>query len=483
MGEKEEDFMMNNVNVIRKEENENIYKMIQIVSPYNFMGNKCHVDEDIVSIDISDSHEKCTLEVNFSEAIFGLTFVMSHLTGDDNVKLQENIKLILNFIDIMNLCKDWDDEGDHKIPEKDYNSIVTQFKQVICHDYVCMILWKGQNNIEIFQKIVRVLTADKPTWWKEDQMVSDLKRLTNEEKIGYWVDRFRVSDIVKAIDEYIVPDKYKAIFKEMALKYKYKKSSFFNSNRSFVKYSIEDFKCLYNHALKSDKYDLLMAFPEYAEKEKHIPEQMPQSAIFVTNEISTHTRKVVKVSINDNYITITDEDDDIEKINIGEEFWVGNQTRPFILEKKENKMVFVKYRNNGEVLEEENVRPGKWLMATTSGAARNGLFHKVKPLPLKVHFNGFNPIHPWKSKYAEDIVDNMMSFGKFNGLPVYKYAKDKKTYVIKIEDAYYPLYLYSKSDAQSRESQEEWMKLRSQAAWFTSDGKLALFGNRILFAD
>lgn len=40
MGEKEEDFMMNNVNAIRKEENENIYKLIQIVSPYNFMGNK-----------------------------------------------------------------------------------------------------------------------------------------------------------------------------------------------------------------------------------------------------------------------------------------------------------------------------------------------------------------------------------------------------------------------------------------------------------
>lgn len=92
-------------------------------------------------------------------------------------------------------------------------------------------------------------------------------------------------------------------------------------------------------------------------------------------------------------------------------------------------------------------------------------------------------MHPWKSKYDEDIVNNMMSFGKFNGLPVYKYAKDKKTYVIKIEDAYYALYLYRKSDARSRESQEEWMKLRSQATWFSTDGKLALFGNRILFAD
>lgn len=122
-------------------------------------------------------------------------------------------------------------------------------------------------------------------------------------------------------------------------------------------------------------------------------------------------------------------------------------------------------------------------MATTSGAARNGLFHKVKPLPLRIHFNGFTPMHPWKSKYDEDIVNNMMSFGKFNGLPVYKYAKDKKTYVIKIEDAYYALYLYRKSDAWSRESQEEWMKLRSQATWFSTDGKLALFGNRILFAD
>ena len=52
-----------------------------------------------------------------------------------------------------------------------------------------------------------------------------------------------------------------------------------------------------------------------------------------------------------------------------------------------------------------------------------------------------------------------------------------------IEDAYYTLYLYRKSDARSRESQEEWMKLRSQATWFSTDGKLALFGNRILFAD
>lgn len=484
MGEKEEDFMMNNVNVIRKEENENLYKMIQIVSPFNFMGNKCHIDKDIVPIDVREGGVNYTLEVDFSEALFGITFIMSHLTGDDNVKLQENIKLVHEFIDIMNLCKNWDDEGDHKIPEKDYNAIVSQFKQVVCDKYIQMVLWKSRPDIELFQKIIRALTYDDPTWWKEDQMISGIKRLTNEEKIGYWVDSSRVSDIVRAIDEYIVPDKYKAIFKEMSLKYKYNKSSFFNANKSFVKYSVDDFASLYKCGLMHDKYELLMAFPEYAEKkEKHIPERMPQSVIFVTDETSTHTRKVVKVSIDDYYITITDEYDDTERINIGEEFWIGNQNRPFILEKKNGKMVFIKYRNNGDILEEEVIKSGKWLMATTSGAARNGLFHKVKPLPLRIHFNGFTPMHPWKSKYDEDIVNNMMSFGKFNGLPVYKYAKDKKTYVIKIEDAYYALYLYRKSDARSRESQEEWMKLQSQATWFSTDGKLALFGNRILFAD
>lgn len=68
MGEKEEDFMMNNVNAIRKEENENIYKMVQIVSPFNFMGNKCHIDEDMVTIDISDRWGNYKLDVNFSEA-------------------------------------------------------------------------------------------------------------------------------------------------------------------------------------------------------------------------------------------------------------------------------------------------------------------------------------------------------------------------------------------------------------------------------
>lgn len=35
MGEKEEDFMMNNVNAIRKEENENIYKMVQLAMDYS----------------------------------------------------------------------------------------------------------------------------------------------------------------------------------------------------------------------------------------------------------------------------------------------------------------------------------------------------------------------------------------------------------------------------------------------------------------
>ena len=362
MGEKEEYFMMNNVNVIRKEENENIYKMVQIVSPFNFMGNKCHIDEDIVTIDVSDRYGNYKLEVNFSEALFGITFIMSHLTGDDNdnIKLQENIKLILNFIDIMNLCKDWDDEGDHKIPEKDYISIVIQFKQVVCHDYVCMVLWKRQADIEVFQKIVRELTLRDLNWWSLNNMITSLERLTDGSKVGYWLDRSRVSDIVRAIDEYIVPDKYKAIFKEMSLKYKYKKSSFFNANKSFVKYSVDDFASLYKCGLMHDKYELLMAFPEYAEKkEKHIPERMPQSVIFVTDETSTHTRKVVKVSIDDYYITITDEYDDTERINIGEEFWIGNQNRPFILEKKNGKMVFIKYRNNGDILEEEVIKPGK----------------------------------------------------------------------------------------------------------------------------
>ena len=473
--------MTNNANIIKISENR--YKMVQIASPYNFMGNKCHIDEDMVTLTVSGRYDRCELEVNFSEALFGLTFIMSHLTGDENMKLQENIKLVHDFIDIMNLCRDWDDEGSHKIPEKEYNNIIAQFKQVVCNDYIQMVLWKSQQDIEIFQKIIRILTFDKPTWWKQDQMISGLKRLTNEEKIGYWVDSSRVSDIVRDIDEYIIPNKYKDIFKEMRLKYKYKKSSFFNINKSFTKYSKEDFTSLYKYGLMSDKYELVMAFPEYAEKEKHIPEQMPKSATFITDETSTHTRKVVDVIINDTGIVIKDKDGDESAIKVGEEFWVGNQARPFILEKKDNKMAFVKYRNNGEVLEEEDIKPGKWLMATTSGAARNGLFHKVKPLPLRIHFNGFTPMHPWKSKYDEDIVDNMMSFGEFNGLPVYKYAKDKKTYVIKIEDAYYPLFLYRKSDAQSRESQEEWMKLRSQAAWFTSDGNIALFGNKILFAD
>lgn len=271
-----------------------------------------------------------------------------------------------------------------------------------------------------------------------------------KKKISYWIDRSRVSDIVRDIDEYIIPDRYKAIFKEMSLKYKYKKSSFFNMNKSFVKYSKEDFTSLYNYALMSDKYELLMAFPEYAGKqEQYVPAEMPQSVIFVTDETSTHTRKVVDVIINDTGIVIKDKDGDESTIKVGEEFWIGNQNRPFILEKKNGKIVFIKYRNNGDILEEEVIKPGKWLMATTSGAARNGLFHKVKPLPLRIHFNGFTPMHPWKSKYDEDIVNNMMSFGKFNGLPVYKYAKDKKTYVIKIEDTYYALYLYRKSDARS----------------------------------
>ena len=473
--------MTNNANIIKISENK--YKMVQIASPYNFMGNKCHIDEDMVTLTVSDRYDRCELEVNFSEALFGLTFIMSHLTGDENMKLQENIKLVHDFIDIMNLCRDWDDEGSHKIPEKEYNNIIAQFKQVVCNDYIQMVLWKSQQDIEIFQKIIRVLTFDKPTWWKQDQMISGLKRLTNEEKISYWIDRSRVNDIVRDINEYIVPNKYKNVFKEMTLKFKYKKSSFFNTNKSFVKYSKEDFTSLYNYALMSDKYELLMAFPEYAEKQKCTLEQMPKSATFITNETSTHTRKMVDVNIYDDYITITDEDGDIERINIGEKFWIGNQNRPFILEKKENKMTFVKYRNNGETLEEVTVKSGKWLKATTSGAARNGLFHKVKPLPLRVHFNGFTPMHPWKSRYDEERLSNITSFGEFNGLPVYKYTKDENTYVIKIEDAYYTLHLYKKSDAQSRESQEEWMKLRSQATWFSTDGKLALFGNRILFAD
>ena len=476
--------MMNNVNVIKKDET--VYTMKQIVSPFNFMGNKCHIDEDMVTIDISDRWGSYKLAVNFSEALFAITFIVSHLTGDDNKKLQENIKLILNFINIMDLCKDWDDEGDHKISEKDYNSIVTQFKQVVCHDYVCMVLWKDQAEIETFQQIVKYLTFNHAkTWWSENTMITSLtERIGGNAKVGYWIDKSRVTDIARDINEYIVPDKYKAIFKEMSLKYKYKKSSFFNMNKSFVKYSVEDFRSLYNYSLLNNEYELMMSFPEYSGKqEQYVPEQMPKSVTFVTDETSTHTRKVVEVIINDTGIVIKDKDDDELTIKVGEEFWIANQARPFILEKKENKMTFVKYRNNGETLEEVTVKSGKWLMATTSGAARNGLFHKVKPLPLRVHFNGFTPMHPWKSRYDEERLSNITSFGEFNGLPVYKYTKDENTYVIKIEEAYYVLHLYRKSDAQSKESQTEWMKLWSQATWFSTDGKMGLFGNKILFAD
>lgn len=481
--ERKKRIIMKNANMIKISENK--YKMNQIVSPFNFMGNKCHVDEDIISIDILDSrYGNYELEVNFSEALFGITFVISHLTGDENMKLQENIKLVYNFINIMGLCKDWDDEGDHNIPEKEYDKIIEEFKQLVCRKYMHMVLWEEQNDIEVFQKIVKEITLRDLNWWSLNNMITSLEKLTDGSKVGYWIDEYMVKDIARDINEYIVPDKYKAIFKEMTLKFKYRKSSFFNANRSFVKYSKEDFNSLYRYTLMCDNYEMMMAFPEYAGKqEQYIPAEMPKSVTFTTNELTTHTRKVVEVSIDDNYITITDEDGDIEEIHVSEEFWIGNQARPFILEKKNGKMVFVKYRNNGDILEEEAIKPGKWLMATTSGAARNGLFHKVKPLPLKVHFNGFTPMHPWKSRYDEDILDNIDIAAGFNGLPIYKYTKDKNTYVIKIEEAYYVLHLYRKSDAQSRESQEEWLKLRSQAAWFTSDGNIALFGNKILFAD
>ena len=58
--------MTNNANIIKISENR--YKMVQIASPYNFMGNKCHIDEDMVTLTVSDRYDRCEIEVNYSEA-------------------------------------------------------------------------------------------------------------------------------------------------------------------------------------------------------------------------------------------------------------------------------------------------------------------------------------------------------------------------------------------------------------------------------
>lgn len=132
------------------------------------------------------------------------------------------------------------------------------------------------------------------------------------------------------------------------------------------------------------------------------------------------SRRTVDLKIIKNRVIVTDLDtgEIILNVTVGDTFRIANEVRDWEVIKNEKGFIeFVKCGDDGRILRITRVRPGKWLMARTSGEVRNGMFHKIKDMPM---YKIFEKSEDLCLKPESDSNIEMQSTGKtINGCELY----------------------------------------------------------------
>lgn len=229
---------------------------------------------------------------------------------------------------------------------------------------------------------------------------------------------------------------------------------------------------------------LALAYPEYF----GAPDKIHRKDINLSNVILeaqfkhiSHTRTPVHIKYREDGIDIIykEYDNEVESLNIGGFFKIDNECRYWELEREGNKYFFRKYRNNGDLLNEVYIRKGDWLLASTSGACRNGMFHPANPFPIQVHFINHNLSH----LIRESIPSWAKEIGSINGCAAFgdgTFTKGESVY-IKNRSKYYPLIIECYSEANTNEAQEEFEKDFNNGDW--KNEKFSIYRGHLLIKD
>lgn len=195
----------------------------------------------------------------------------------------------------------------------------------------------------------------------------------------------------------------------------------------------------------------------------------------------TGTREKVRVGVSPEAVIIERSEASV-LYKEGDQLWIGNQRRPFEFIKDNGKWFLRKFRDNGDILEECPIRNGVFLIARTSGAARNGVLHRNKPMPISVAFNNLKPVL-MRDEYhvlgegdfslEEGIKEKGIVVSRING--VYELIKFRYGYYVRDtrDDGYMNINVrIGKSSSMSSATQTEFLMNFDSANWVSSDGKI-----------
>ena len=259
------------------------------------------------------------------------------------------------------------------------------------------------------------------------------------------------------------------------------KSSSNTIKKHFLNFVYDNTKSIYSGKPNGEPR-LAMAFPEYfGEPDILKLEKINLDTVVLepTFPAISWTRTVVHIEYCDNGIDIIykEKDNKVEHLAIDDTFKIGNECREWYLEKENGKYYFRKYRNNWEVLNEVYIRKGDWLLATTSGACRNGMFHPVNRFPIKVHFINNN-----LTESIRDSISTNNILGTVNGCTVYgEDITNGRSIYIKNGSKYYPLTVDIYSAATTNEDQEQFEKDFNNGDWKNS--KISIYRGHFMIKD
>ena len=440
---------------------------------------------------------------------------------DDTPEDTQNI--LTYFHEALDLMETWDDiQPENNISHDVCEKIKERVEKLVYDEYSTKAMYhRFDETIEwighamFFHKIFHISDANK----KFNEKVDTSTDICTPSEYWHWLDHlsYRIIDIIK---EYGV-EPYNR-FRNCILRSKFHYvnrgiyARFYTRRRSLVRFKINaKWDVKYNgyagkwQPIDSDRrikdqfldliYDdtksiysgkpngeprLALAYPEYFRE----PDMVQRKEIKLENvrldpqfTYISHTRTTVHIDYCENGIDIIykENDDKIEHIEVGESFKIGNECRYWGLEKAGNKYYFRKYRNNGDVLNEVYIRTGDWLMAVTSGACRNGMFHPVNPFPIQVHFIN----HNLSDLIRESIPGWAKEIGSINGCTVYgdDTIPNGRSVYIKNRSKYYPLTVELYSEADTNEAQEQFEKDFDNGAW--KNEKFSIYRCHLLIKD
>lgn len=432
--------------------------------------------------------EKILNQMTILKSLNQMTILKSFIVGDGThytKKYYEAATKITRFMEVISLMESWDDI----CPE---NNISHEIAQNILTKFVSRIrfLYKEHDFEELSEKIFKCI---KQSYVSLEELFLDIEKSEgNETRKRYeFVFYDTIISIESQIDLWIADYKLTVIYNQFDLKMKYKDSDFFSLRRSFSElkpdYVITElkektFKYSRVHSyVKNFERSIAFAellFPKSVREKREIPKKVNLKYKYKT----TNTRNIVNICCSKEYITI-------ENTNYfpGDKLHIDSQMREYILSKEKDVWYFIKYKDNGDVIVKEKVKSGTFLMAVTNGAARNGLFHKMKTVPFKIALEKLESLDLYELKEMYDIENYEEIMGIDENNIVIK-IPNKYSPLIKHRDVtfngesyetnyvYYNTFVYTQSSLSvGYHSQQTFLYAFDKSDWLSDDDKICFF--------